>query len=207
MLGHFRRRWPLAAVLLLSAAGGGALLGGGESPAIAAIGDTIDDPLSLMADRSPGARPEGALFATKGGPVVRDAVDSVLPRVRERDPELTSASVPPVPADEVAMLVPDPVVFANPPAEAAPDAPPSSPTWGPFPNGGGTPGYLVPIGGGGGGGGTPPGPGPVDPVDPTPPVVPAVPEPSTWAMMILGFFLLGATLRARGGSRLVRRTA
>src|SRR5690606_15616858 len=126
---------------LLSLGGGGVLLGGGGTPATAAIGEGIDDPLSLLDDRSPGARPDGAMFATKGRRVVQDAVDSVLPRVRERNPELSG---PGEPVDEVAMLVPDPVALLVPPVEVAPDAPLTPTGWGP-PSGGGTPGFLVPI--------------------------------------------------------------
>ncbi len=52
--------------------------------------------------------------------------------------------------------------------------------------------------------GPPPGPPPGPPVEPpivTPPVVTPVPEPGTWALLILGFGLIGARLRATSSAR------
>jgi hypothetical protein len=57
----------------------------------------------------------------------------------------------------------------------------------------GTPGGGGGTGGGGGGGGG-------NPTDPTDPVSP-VPEPSTWLMLILGLFGVGAALRHNRGLR------
>jgi hypothetical protein len=57
----------------------------------------------------------------------------------------------------------------------------------------GTPVFAAegtPPGGGGGGG------NPTDPTDPTDPVTP-VPEPSTWLMLMLGLFGVGAAMRRR----------
>ncbi len=51
-------------------------------------------------------------------------------------------------------------------------------------------------GGGGGGGGSITNPAP--PVTPPAPPVGVVPEPATWAMMILGFGLIGSALRRAG---------
>jgi hypothetical protein len=54
----------------------------------------------------------------------------------------------------------------------------------------------------------PPGPPPVAP--PGPPEVPptsAVPEPATWAMMIIGFFGLGASIRSNRARAALSRTA
>ncbi len=69
-------------------------------------------------------------------------------------------------------------------------------------------GFVAGPGGGGTGGnpGTPIGPGPTPTPTPTPtppggggemvpPVTPAIPEPATWAMMILGFGVVGAAVR------------
>lgn len=83
---------------------------------------------------------------------------------------------------------------------------------GPAGGGGGqpfTPGIRQPIGAAPGFGGTPTGPGnptnPVDPTNPTNPVNPtdptgptpvsSIPEPSTWAMLLGGFLLIGWSLR------------
>ena len=90
--------------------------------------------------------------------------------------------------------------------------------------GGGTPGGGTP-GGGTPGGGTPGGGPPIIPPDSGPPLFPpdgmppsggppegpgpggpemspaAIPEPSTWAMLLLGFFGVGAALRARKARR------
>jgi hypothetical protein len=69
-----------------------------------------------------------------------------------------------------------------------------------FPGGGGPGGGGGGPGGGGGGpggggGGPPPPPPPPPPPTPTP--FSAVPEPGTWAMMLLGFGMIGLTLRRR----------
>ena len=75
-------------------------------------------------------------------------------------------------------------------------------------------GFVAGPGGGGGTGGspgTPIGPGPSPTPTPTPPggggvvppVTPAIPEPASWAMMILGFGIIGAAVR--GNLRLPKR--
>ena len=48
----------------------------------------------------------------------------------------------------------------------------------------------------------PPAPPPILPPPPPPPTYPAVPEPATWALMLVGFGLVGGVVRRRG-----RRTA
>lgn len=196
-----RRKWPLAAVLIVLLASGSAMLGNGSRVAFAKA--ALDDPLTLLADRSPGGRPEGAMFASKPSKAVRDAVDAVLPVARERTPPM--AAELPVPDTGIPGVGPDPLlvpVQAGPP-EAQP-APPELaalvPPVGSFIGGPGNPGTLIPIGGGPG---TPPGTPPETPTVPETPVVPAIPEPSTWALMILGFFMVGATLRAKTGAAAV----
>lgn len=186
-----RRRWPLAAAFLVLLSSGSVMIGGESGAALAVA---LEDPLALLADRSPGARPEGALFSTKPGKVVQDAVDSVLPLARASAPPAEDA---PVSDGSIRFLASDPlapVEVGPPPAAPVPEGPiPGSP--GGSYSGGGTPGFIVPVGPGSG-----PPPeccDPDPPVDPKPPVVPAVPEPSTWAMMLLGFFMLGSALRAR----------
>jgi hypothetical protein len=149
----------------------------------------LADPLSLFAERSPGERGAGPLLSTKpGGPQER-----VLSEVRERDPGAgdPAAAAPPGPNDPVFGVAPD--TFA--PGGGAPGGgDPGDP-------GGGDPGFF------------PGGPGAVGPQflqrptpfvapgnpgipgDPGLPGIPAVPEPATWAMLILGFFAVGAAVR------------
>lgn len=61
--------------------------------------------------------------------------------------------------------------------------------------GGGSPGGSTPPGGGGGGGGG------------NPPPVGAIPEPSTWALMILGFGGIGGAMRRRAQTSMGRSHA
>jgi hypothetical protein len=191
MRAFARRKWPLATVLIVLLASGSAMLG--DSSRVAFAKAALEDPLTLLADRSPGSRPEGAMFASKA---VRDAVNAVLPVSREHMPPM--AAELPVPDTGIPGVGPDPFlvpVQAGPPeAQPAPEHAALVPPVGPFIGGPGNPGTLIPIGGGPG---TPPGTPPETPTVPEPPVVPAIPEPSTWALMIMGFFMVGATLRAK----------
>ena len=167
-------------------------------PAVGKAGKTgllaaLADPLSLFAARSPGARGGGALLSTKGGPSER-----VLSTIRDRDP-------PPDPpgADNPGLPVtPEDVAALAPPAEgAAPGDGGGSGDPGP---GGPSFGSFAPFSAPGGGGGFFPGGGAptfVPPPGSPPPGggggVSAVPEPATWAMMIIGFFSVGAMVRRR----------
>ena len=164
----------------------------------AAIVAALKDPLSLFADRSPGGRGSGALLSAKGhagGPEER-----VLASERDRDPPL---GVSPPPGDPPLVFDPvDPGAGGTLPGGGAPPQEPgigSPPLSQFFP--------LAALGGPefipGGGGGTPP-PGSTPPPStstPGPPGgpgdIPGVPEPATWAMLILGFFAIGAALRRR----------
>lgn len=154
---------------------------------------------SLIAGRSPGDRPEGALASLKAKKQV------VLSE--ERSPRgLSAKPVSPL----AALLLPSP---STPEILAPPVAPPvyallaSPPTLVPptsLASGGspgvGTPGIIVPAvgggGGGGGGGGTTPVPVITQPTTPGTSTS-AVPEPGSWTMMLVGFGLLGATLRRK----------
>jgi hypothetical protein len=165
----------------------------------------LKDPLTLFAERSPGGRAEGALLPTK---LPRERV---LSTVRDRDPAGTLPGVD------------DPVV-AGVPAATGPAAAPEERVLSGVREGlpGGGPGSFAPFGAGpgglipenfgtappsGGGPGMPGDPGPDGPGNPgipgTPPGVldpgggAPVPEPATWAMMILGFFSIGAAIRRR----------
>lgn len=144
---------------------------------------------AMLADRSPGQRPEGALASLKQK---RQAVLSErLPKVRAPSSAAYEALAGPPP---------------TPPIAAPPEAPLNAAVAGP-------PMPLTPVAGGGGGG--PPNlsniplPGGVGggifapplitaatPEVPQTPVV-AVPEPMTWTMMILGFALIGRAMRRR----------
>jgi len=167
-----------------------------------AVGEGIKDSLhgmqtvaAMLAERSPGARPEGALTNLK----------------HKRQAALQERAAPSIPAPPTAyeaLAAPPPVL----PVAPLPEAPlyttvaggPVAPV---TPGPGGTPGGPpilsdIPLPGGGGGGGFTP---PIIPtVTPQVPVVPAVPvpEPATWTTMLLGFALIGRALRSRGRVRL-----
>lgn len=173
----------------------------------------LKDPLALFSERSPGRRIAGRLLSTKGqgGPHER-----VLSNVRDREsPQVADNSVP----DSVAAIPIIPPQYDVPPTDrttgslpfvpSAPSIPPSfipggflvpnpppvNPT-GPNPPGPNPPGPNPP-------GPNPPGPNPPGPPGPPdipppdkPPVIP-IPEPSTWALMLFGFFVLVAAGRRR----------
>jgi hypothetical protein len=146
----------------------------------------LADPLSLIAERSPGERGAGALLSTKpGGPQER-----VLAEVRDRDPAAgdTGAAAPPGPNDPVFGVAPDTFSPGGEPGAGAPgggDPGGAEPNFSPFAPGGGAPSFFQR------GPGTPL----VSPGNPGLPGVPGVPEPATWAMLILGFFAVGAAVR------------
>lgn len=145
--------------------------------------------LALMDGRSPGSRTAAELLKTK------DHKRSLLPgqraltKVRPPQPpdELLTAILPPSPrwfelespivATQIATLPPSPTMPTLPPVLLPPGSPgvlppgvgPSPPPVGPFP---------------------PPGP-------PSPPVAPAIPEPTTWALMLVGFGFIGWTMRSQ----------
>jgi hypothetical protein len=172
-----------AAVLAVGALG----YSSGATSVAKAVGAAIMDPLAVLEGRSPGEREAGALFQTKPRPVAPVA------RVRPRRPGM--------PAEPVA-AVPPPTPFIDLPGAPVPlggevELPIAPVVFGGVPGGPGGP--PIPVFGGGGGFPPPP---PVVPPVVTPPVA-AVPEPSTWAMLILGFGLVGAVLR-RQGARAVR---
>lgn len=197
-----KRRWRkgliLAGLLIATGTGAGYVvtdkngngLGAGISAASAAVTAALADPLSMFTDRSPGGRGAGALTQTKGPrervatnvrhrpPAAKPAtpVERVLTSLRERPP--IAADVPDLPF----VGNPTPYVpvseIVKPPIGPGPIIPPGPP--------------LICCAPG-------PGPGPTPPV--IPPVNPpgGVPEPATWAMMIIGFFSVGAAMRRRRG--------
>lgn len=162
----------------------------------------LRDPLSLFADRSPGARRPGALFASKAKVVPHERV---LSTARDRP---QSADMPP--AADSPILSAAPPVFESGPGSPPPGIPPAfGPPFSdmPFlypgpPPGGVPPGGAPPVGippSGTPPGGTPPGETPPSP-PPEPPPIP-VPEPATWTMVILGLLAAGAAMHAARQSR------
>lgn len=158
----------------------------------AAIANALADPLSLLDQRSPGARGAGALAQSKprrqdqAGPSER-----VLSNVRVREPNL-----PPIETDDLLTDLPDYWDTMPTFAAASPNGT-GSPTFG-GPSFGGVGGPGV-IGGGDGSSGPPPGGDDDRTTPPKPPVVP-IPEPATWLTMIIGFATVGWALR-RGRTR------
>ena len=141
---------------------------------------------SMLAERSPGARPEGALANTKHK---RQAAihERALPKIR-------GPFAPPTAYE--ALASPPSTPIAPPPQaplfSSLAGGPPTT-----IPPGGSTPGgppilMEIPSPGGGGGGFTPP---IITTTELPPPVTPSVPEPATWAMMLLGFTLMGRVLK------------
>ncbi|WP_083800398.1 PEPxxWA-CTERM sorting domain-containing protein [Erythrobacter sp. SD-21] len=194
-------RWrALAGAALLVGGAGLSILTPIGSSTLTAMQQAGDDLQDFLA-RSPGER--GLVIGSKGkGKGLafvpdpgRAAEDEVLGKVFDLPGE--------EPGDEVASFVPT----DESPAVPLATAPPSLLIPGGFvpgfntPPGGGV-GFTPP--GGGGTGGTPPGnppPGNPPPGGGNPPVG-AVPEPSTWALMILGFMFAGGAMRRR--NRLAR---
>ena len=185
-----------------------------ESAAQLAAAALFRDPLSIFADRSPGARATGALTQSKlalashrtprraaslPGGVERG--DGALPAPTTGSPifGFAPSGMPLLPANDLPLAT----TAGGAPFE---DFPGGGTSGGGFlpPGGGGTGG----VGGGGGGGGyydippTVPGGG-----GGTPPG--SVPEPATWLTTILGLAAVGTMLRRRraNGSALLRRHA
>lgn len=173
---------------------GGSIGGYGAAEASAAVAHMagVPDPMALMASRSPGAR-DGAMLRNTKTARHREAVhphERVLTGAREREEEWPGY-------DGIAME--PPLYLRDLPFEpGAPGGLVPLEFGGPSVGGGGGffPGFPIgtPIGGGGGGGGFLPGV-PGTPGTPDTPVVTPVPEPATWMSMILGFGLVGASLR------------
>lgn len=145
---------------------------------------------AMLAERSPGQRPEGALAQLKHK---RAAAlhERALPKVRGPAPSAYEALAGPAPSPPLALPLQAPL-YATVAGGPTPIVPPVG-----GPSGG--PPILSTIPGPGGGGGfTPPvqTTAEIPPSQPTTPTTP-VPEPATWAMMILGFALLGCALKRR----------
>src|SRR6185369_8142067 len=131
---------------------------------------------AMLAERSPGERPEGALASLKHK---RQAAlhERALPKVRGPGPTAYEALAGPPPSSPLA-------------------PPPQAPLYTTLAGGPPVLSDIPPPGGGGGGFAPPPIVTTAAPEVPQTPATP-VPEPATWAMMILGFALIGRTLRRR----------
>lgn len=200
-------RWAIVAAVLI--AGSLAIASLSRSSLSKAVGDAAEQGLSgiktvaaMLADRSPGQRPEGALASLKHKR--QTAVhERALPKVRPAPPvnPLVSIIAPPPAGPDISIPAEPAPLFAmvdGPPVVVQPVTP-----------GGGTPGGGTPGGGTPGGSGPPtftdiPPPGGgggvvVPPITTTdvPPVTPAVPEPNTWALMLMGFALMGWEIRRK----------
>lgn len=197
--GRGRKTRVVAAVMLSLTAG--ALLLATELPSGISMGAGASSALAELVARSPGMRIGGVSLKAKtrraqfspaapAGPGSEAAPGNALASV------LGTAVGPEGPVPGTGAIGPGdfPRDFT------APDVPreasgPGSPTFG---SGGGVgiPVGGVPIFGGGGGGviggGTGGGP-PILP--PPPPVIPGIPEPSAWLMLIIGFGLIGGSMR------------
>jgi hypothetical protein len=190
-----RRNGAVAAALALGAALSIALASDQQLSKAVASGvqesvNGVKTVAAMLADRSPGQRPKGALAKLKqlkhrraaAAPVSRHmlpAVAGILPA-----PEAPSVVPPPI-----AVAPPFAVVAGAPPIAIPPVSSPSSGG-----GGGGGGGFFFPGMPGGGGGGVilPP---TVTELVPPPPVTAAVPEPASWAMMLFGFAMLGGVFR------------
>lgn len=166
--------------------------------------DAGRDVLAMFGERSPGARQEGALLATKEARAGMGPRQYAKPRTRTRPeahlpggPALADAAPidgPVTPLGGIADL-PDPIIpHTGPGGGIRPDGPP------------GPGGPFIPDG--------PSGPGPNPLVPPPPPGSPPpdappisaspVPEPAAWLTLIVGFGAVGVLLRRRrraGASR------
>jgi hypothetical protein len=176
------------------------LVGVSGSDAVAAAIHQAQSLTQLLDQRSPGERTEGAQTKTK-----KMQRAHAKPRVRAKPhgpstSELAKVLMPGGPVGADAAVVP-PVAIAGPAPQladfVAPPAAPGGSGGPPIVGPGGSPG-----GGIGGGGGTPGGPPIVYQPQETKTPVAAVPEPGTWAMMLLGFGLIGWRARRSRARRL-----
>ena len=185
-------RWVLAAAIVLAIAAALSVATFSRANFAKALSDAASDGLdnvktvaAMLVDRSPGQRPEGALASLKHKkrPILHERA---LSKVRKPESPLAGiVGTPPVPPIE---MPPETPLYSM--VSAVPDVgPPTS-----IVPGGASPGSNTSPPGGGGGIVVPPGTADTPSV-PTTPVTPAVPEPATWAMMLVGFAMVGWAIR------------
>ena len=186
----YKRYIALAVGVLVGGAYGATLMDGGARlplPGAASLA-------SLLSDRSPGEREQGALSSKARVKVASVALPDRKPRPKVPVAAVLPAAVSPPVAALAPVAIPGalPVPVATLPLTAAAVPAGSSFFLPPIP--------FIPGGGGGtttlvvtppGGSGPPPG------GENPPPPGPAVPEPATWLMLISGFGMLGFALRRR----------
>jgi hypothetical protein len=189
-----RRRVTAVAVALCAAAAAPVSLsladfgsGGMVEAAVAKAQSLVD----LLEQRSPGRRTEAQLTKTKRK---QAALAQTRPPVRKPVAPPIASPLTPMEVELASIVLPPPELIPAPVGQVA-IAPP--PTLGAIvsPPGGGS--IVTPPGGGGGPPATIPTPQPHEPVIVTPPV----PEPATWAMMLLGFGLIGWRIRGTAPRR------
>jgi len=160
------------------------------------VGEGISDTLhgvqsvaAMLAERSPGARPDGALVNLKHKKAVLHV--RALPKIR--------GPIAPQPTPFEALAGPPPPIALPPPAPLFATVAGTPTPIPPVGGGAGGPPVLsdipLPGGGGGGGGFTPPPITTAEVPPPTTPTTPAVPEPASWSIMLLGFALVGFALK------------
>ena len=187
-----RRRHGIAITVGIAAAliGAGVFSVGGlnGSDVVQAAVSQAKSLAELLDQRSPGKRTQGELTKTKHARVLAKRRMAAAPKVHQPPaapqkvnmPDIAQLLASPPPLAPVSLAQPLPLTeISSPPPLAAIIAPP--------PGGGG----VVSPPGSGGGPVTFPTELPREPV--TPPS--AVPEPATWAMMLLGFGLIGWRVR------------
>lgn len=188
-----RRVAALTAVLAIALAGAGTWSIGEitGNDVVEAAAAKVDSLAAMLGQRSPGERTQAQLTKTKHSrQLSKQAKPAISPKATMTDlarildvappaPLPVNAGAPPV---QMAMATPSlGDIIVSPPAAGSPGSPPGAPPI-VLPPGGSTPSTI-------------PTPQPRSLV-----LVPsAVPEPGTWASMLLGFALIGWTLR-RGRS-------
>ena len=191
MQSRRRRRLAIMLAVALAFGGGTALtvrgLTGGD-PLEAAV-NSARSLVDLLEQRSPGERTQGLLTKTKRSQralaKTRPAVNLPLAGPAPSATELARLLLPPIDEEPLPVAVGAPLALTELPTPFDSIAGPGGGLLVAPPGGGGSPG--------GGGGGTPPIVTPQNPGLPS-----AVPEPGSWAMMLLGFALIG--WRARRGA-------
>ena len=205
-----RKRRLVAAACAAALVGSGtflSLVGVSGTDAVAAAVHQAQSLTQLLDQRSPGERTEGAQTKSKK---IQHALAKTRSRAKPNGPstsELAKVLMPAGPVGADTQVVP-PVAIAGPAPQLADFVAPTGAPGGPgvlVPGGGspgGVPGGGVPGGGVGGGGGSPGGPPIIYRPEEVKPPVAAVPEPGTWAMMLLGFGLMGWRARRANARQL-----